>query len=99
MGTDQLKMQLKRHRENSTFGLATSEDKVLYPHKVVRHTAILPKGHGRLIDADKLAENILAARYEVSCEYAEGLHLAWQIINDEDTTPTIIPGDKEENNE
>lgn len=57
---------------------------------------IINKPHGRLVDADALAENIAAARYEVDGKYEEGLYLAWSIINDEDATPTVIPEDEEE---
>lgn len=57
---------------------------------------VLKKGHVRLVDADALAANIAAARYEVDGKYEEGLYLAWSIINDEDATPTVIPENKEE---
>lgn len=56
----------------------------------IRHGTPLPK-HDRLIDATVAAANIEAARYELSGEYEEGLHEAWEIVNSEDVVPTIIP--------
>lgn len=55
----------------------------------------LPEHYGRLIDADVAAANIEAAQYELSGEYEEGLHEAWEIVNSEDAVPTIIPATKE----
>ena len=52
--------------------------------------------HDRLIDATVAAANIEAARYELSGEYEEGLHKAWEIVNSEDAVPTIIPATKGE---
>ena len=54
----------------------------------------LPLSHGRLIDADACSDNIEAARYELMCEYEEGLHEAWEIINDDHVTPTLVAAHK-----
>ena len=43
----------------------------------------------RLIDADRLAENLIAARYELSGEYEKGLHEAWEIVTSETGAPTV----------
>ena len=43
----------------------------------------------RLIDADAYANNLLAASCELSGEYEEGLHEAWEIVNSETGAPTV----------
>lgn len=58
----------------------------------------LPKGHGRLIDADALRESLNKHRYsdgfcvEHSIDYSINLEMAGIIIGD---APTIIEADKE----
>ena len=55
-------------------------------YKAIANGISLPKEHGRLIDADKLTENILCQTF--------GLRSV-----DIDNAPTIIEADKAENNE
>ncbi len=59
--------------------------------EAIKNGTPLPEHYGRLIDATVAAANIEAARYELSNEYDEGLHEAWEIVNSEDAVPTIIP--------
>lgn len=74
-------------------GFGQEEDAVLL-EKIFMNGILLPK-HDRLVDAAVAADNIEAARYELSGEYEEGLHEAWEIVNSEDAVPTIIPATKE----
>lgn len=54
----------------------------------------IPKGHGDLVDRDEILANFVAARAELSGEFDEGLHEAWEIVNSEDATPAIIKGER-----
>lgn len=54
----------------------------------IRKGTVLPKGHGRLVDADVIDDNI----YDLT----RGMDLNYnQIISVLDGAPTIIPADKE----
>lgn len=65
-------------------------DDVCEMARALRLGTPLPKGHGDLIDRDGVLANFVAARSELSCEFEEGLHEAWEIVNSEDAIPAII---------
>ena len=88
MGTEQMKNWMSKYE-----GEFVKEENSM--ENTYNRTVTLNKGHGRLVDADALAANIAAARYEVDGKYEDGLYLAWSIINDEDATPTVIPAEEE----
>lgn len=87
-------------REKSYENLQVFKDKDLSrPEIAVKHGIPLPKGHGRLIDAGKLTDEIL--KYQDKCrpnknEYEMALYQAYDyaIYEIEDAT-TIIEADKE----
>jgi len=54
----------------------------------------LPKGHSDLVDRDEILVSFVAARAELSGEFDEGLHEAWEIVNSEDATPAIIKAER-----
>jgi hypothetical protein len=54
----------------------------------------LPKGHSDLVYRDDILASFVAARAELSGEFDEGLHEAWEIVNSEDATPAIIKGER-----
>lgn len=54
----------------------------------------LPKGHSDLVYRDDILASFVAARAELSGEFDEGLHEAWEIVNSEDATPAIIKAER-----
>ena len=60
---------------------------------------ILPKGHGDLVDRNKLSANLVAASSKLSSEFKAGLWVALGILNNEDVTPALIKADAKENEE
>lgn len=57
---------------------------------IIRNGTPLPKGHGRLIDADEVIDNLFnSSLYDDDYYYS----IAWHKVKD---TPTIIEADKEE---
>lgn len=73
-------------------GLQKEDDKSLsYYEKVIANGTPLPKGHGRLIDADALR----VCFYDSSA-YQEGENFCYYSVKDINNAPTIIEADKEE---
>lgn len=60
-------------------------------YDIVKNGTPLPKGHGRLIDADSLKE----AEQKWSCDYEQDGFSHVVEIRDIDNAPTIIEADKE----
>lgn len=63
-----------------------------YAINVIKSGTPLPKGHGRLIDADKLKRTM----HDIYVESIGYRHRCVSVENI-DNAPTIIPADKEEN--
>ena len=57
---------------------------------------ILPKGHGDLVDRNKLFANLVEASSKLSSEFKAGLWVALGILTNEDVTPAIIKADVKE---
>jgi hypothetical protein len=62
------------------------EDVIQIPLEVIKNGTPLPKGHGRLIDADELKEH----KYHDNHRYENAVAVAYI-----DCAPTIIEADKE----
>lgn len=67
--------------------------------KAIKNAIPLPKGHGRLIDADALEDAMCNEARDIDCwssdierAFNDGIYLASDIL---DKTPTIIEADKE----
>ncbi len=69
--------------------------------KAIKHGTPLPKGHGRLIDADEIIRELgsyhiggldAIKNYNGENTWEDGLHTAWRVIDDAET---IIPAESE----
>ena len=69
-------------------------------YKAIANGTVLPKGHGRLIDADMVVSDIDTERVNLFMDGLKGTPRGYQHLNDleriMDEIPTIIEADKEE---
>ncbi len=71
-----------------------------YIDRAILGGVILPKGHGRLIDADELRARMYHEAFETDTDlqrWDSGCWIRYKMFEQmEETAPTIIPADKEE---
>lgn len=67
----------------------------LYLLEIIRNSKPLPKGHGRLIDADELYGDFIDGTEGYDCQTWNRIEIGDIIEN----APTIIEADKEDNDE
>lgn len=88
---DEIELVVKISKEEYEM-IVNSEDCGLHTlTRAVAHGTILPKGHGRLIDADKVENITWQEPY-----YHDALNVLTEVRDKVRELPTIIEADKEE---